>query len=73
MEPTPELDVADARRRLADAAATAKALEDRGDGQAANAAWERYELINRALEAYERRERVAARLDSEPPPQDDAA
>ncbi len=29
MEPTPELDVADARRRLADAAATAKALEDR--------------------------------------------
>ena len=73
MRHQPEIDVADARRRLDDAAATAKAHEDSGDGNAANAAWERYELIKRALEACERRASVAARLETKPPPPADAA
>jgi hypothetical protein len=53
-----ELDVVDARRRLAAAAEDAKRLEERGDGFAALEAWKRYELIERAIAAHERRQRV---------------
>ncbi len=60
--PGAELDVGDARRRLHAAAQEAKHLEDAGRGFEANAAWERYELIAGALEAHERRARVARRL-----------
>lgn len=60
----PELDLADARRRLAAAAAEAKALEDRGRGFEASAAWERFQLIGNAIAAQERRARVAARDDA---------
>jgi hypothetical protein len=57
-----ELDLDDARRRLAEAAEEAKRLEDAGEGFAANAVWERYQLIADAIEAQERRARVAERL-----------
>lgn len=56
------LDVEDARLRLRAAAEEAKRLEDAGRGFEANAAWERYELIAGALEANERRARVARRV-----------
>jgi hypothetical protein len=49
-----ELDLSDARRRLAEAARDAKRLEDSGHGLEANAAWERYELIRGAIAAQER-------------------
>lgn len=55
------LDVAKARRRLADAAAEAKRLEEKGSGHDAQAAWERYQVISDAIEAHERRARLTAR------------
>ena len=58
----PELDVADARRRLAEAAEEAKRLEDSGQGFEANEAWKRHLLIKGALEAQERKERAALKL-----------
>jgi len=51
----PELDVEDARRRLAEAAEEAKRLEGAGAGWEAHAAWKRHQLIKGALEAQERR------------------
>jgi hypothetical protein len=60
--PGDELDLDDAKRRLAEAAERAKQLEEAGDGFAAGAEWERYQLIADAIEAHERRARVAARL-----------
>ena len=58
----PELDVANARRRLAEAAEEAKRLEDAGEGWKANEAWKRHLLIKGALEAQERKERAALKL-----------
>lgn len=58
----PELDVEDARRRLAEAAEEAKRLEDSGAGFEANEAWKRHQLIKGALEAQERKARAARRL-----------
>lgn len=58
----PELDVNDARRRLADAAEEAKRLEEAGQGWEANEAWKRYLLIKGALESQERKERAARKL-----------
>jgi len=63
-EVAPELDLADARRRLLAAGEEAKRLEDAGQGREANAAWERYEIIRGAIEAQERSARVARRLAS---------
>jgi hypothetical protein len=60
-EPRAEMDIDDARRRLSQAAQEAKALEDAGGGYASNAAWERYQLIADAIEAQERRARLAQR------------
>ncbi len=62
MSASPELDVADARRRLLETADEAKRLEDAGDGWAANEAWEKYLTIEGAITAHERLERVARRL-----------
>lgn len=59
----PELDVEDARLRLAQAAEEAKRLEDAGEGWRANDAWKRYGLIKGALDAQERKERAARKLD----------
>lgn len=58
----PELDIEDARRRLADTGEEAKRLEEAGDGWGANGAWKRYLLIKGAIEAHERTERVARNL-----------
>jgi hypothetical protein len=52
--PASELDLDDARRRLAEAAEEAKRLEDQGAGFAAFDAWERYQLIANAIAAQER-------------------
>jgi hypothetical protein len=59
--PERELDVIRARERLEAAAEEAKRLEDEGVGFAAGEAWERYELIKKAIAAQERSERVARR------------
>jgi hypothetical protein len=56
-----ELDLDDARRRLAAAAEDAKRHEERGEGWAAMAAWKRYEMISAAIEAQARSERAAGR------------
>jgi hypothetical protein len=53
-----EIDLAEARRRQYAAAEEAKLLEDRADGFASLAAWERYELITNAIEAQERSARA---------------
>jgi hypothetical protein len=58
----PELDLEDARRRLAEAAEDAKRLEDAGAGWQANEAWKRHLLIKGALEAQERKEHAARKL-----------
>jgi hypothetical protein len=62
---SPELDLADARRRLRAAAGEAKRLEDAGQGFEANREWERYELIRGAIEAQERTARVAERVSTQ--------
>lgn len=54
-----DLDVAAARQRLEEAAEEAKALEERGEGIAAHEAWQRYQLIADAIEAHDRRARIA--------------
>ena len=56
-----ELDVADAIERRERAAATAKRLEEDGDGWAALAAWKEYELISTAIAAQERSRAAEAR------------
>jgi hypothetical protein len=61
MNVIPELDIEDARRRLLVTAEEAKQLEDRGDGWAANEAWERYLDIEAAIAAQERSAHAAAR------------
>jgi hypothetical protein len=63
-EVAPELDLADARRRLLAAGEEAKRLEDAGEGREAHAVWQRYEIIRGAIEAQERSARVARRLAS---------
>lgn len=60
--PPPELDLEDARRRLASAAEEAKRLEDAGAGFDAHEAWSRYELIRGAIAAQERSLHAARRL-----------
>lgn len=56
-----ELDVADAIERRDRAAATAKRLEEVGEGWAALAAWKEYELISTAIRAQERSRAAEAR------------
>lgn len=56
-----ELDLEDARRRLAASAEDAKRHEEQGEGLAAMAAWKRYELISAAIEAQARSERASNR------------
>lgn len=53
-----EIDLDDARRRQQEAAEEAKRLEERGEGFASHAAWERYELITSAIAAHRRTERA---------------
>jgi hypothetical protein len=61
MSVIPELDIADARRRMGQIAEVAKRLEDAGDGWAANDAWERYLTLKNAIAAQERVARIAMR------------
>lgn len=56
-----ELDVADAIERRDRAAATAKRLEEAGEGWAALEAWKEYELISAAIAAQERSRAAEAR------------
>jgi hypothetical protein len=49
-----ELDLEDARRRLAEAAEEAKRLEEQNAGFAVFEAWDRYQLIANAIAAQER-------------------
>lgn len=62
MDVTPELDVAEATRRLLNVAEEAKRLEDAGDGWAANETWELYLGIKAAIAAQARSARAAERL-----------
>ena len=59
-----ELDLGEARERLEKSAAEAKRLEASGPGHAAQAEWERYQLIADAIAAQERRARLAERASS---------
>jgi hypothetical protein len=61
MDVTPELDVAEATRRMFDAAEEAKRLEDAGEGWAANETWELYLGIKAAIAAQARSTRAAER------------
>jgi hypothetical protein len=49
-----ELDLENARRRLAEAAEEAKRLEEQNAGFAVFEAWDRYQLIANAIAAQER-------------------
>jgi hypothetical protein len=62
MSVTPELDIADAKRRMLHTAEEAKRLEDAGQGWEANDAWENYLTIKNAITAQQRCESVAMRL-----------
>lgn len=61
LRPADELDIEDARRRLAEAAARAKRLEDANAGFAVFEAWEHYQLIANAIAAQERDQRAQTR------------
>jgi hypothetical protein len=55
------LDLGDARRRLAEAAAEAERCEEANAGFAVFEAWDRYQLIANAIAAQERDARARAR------------